>query len=245
MKKILLSTLALMMSFGVMAQRNIDLSVEEFLEPTSITSNTQTGTPVSIVAVIKNNSAVDTVKVGDTLVFQAALRNLQNQVYTATNLLFRLATQEILPGDTQHFRTGFNWGSYLINSQRVNLTLIVWITNQPDLPLDNGTNNALAQEMDYINPNGFGVSVSNVSASEANIYPNPSSGNVTVSLNQAEVGATTKIEVFDLTGKLVRTINSNEVTDISVDLTELNTGIYTMKVTNGTKVTSNKITITK
>jgi hypothetical protein len=244
MKKILLSTLALIMSFGLMAQRNIDLSVDSFITPeTSIQGSTQTGTQFAIQAVLTNNSSVDTVKVGDTLIFQSSL-TIPGGVVRGP-LLFRLVSQEILPGDTQHFNTNFAWTSYLINSTRVTVNLVVFLTNRPNLPIDNGTNNAYAEEMDYINPNGFGVSVTSVNEGEASVFPNPAVNNVTVSLSQAEVDASTQIVIYDLTGKVVKSMTSKEVTNISVDVSELSSGVYTMKVTNGEHVSSNKLTVTK
>lgn len=247
MKKILLLTLTLSFGLASFAQRTIDLSVEEFLAPTAITSNTQTGTPVSIQAVIKNNSTTDTVMVGDTLIFQAAIRNLQNQAFTATSLLFRLATQEILPGDTQHFRLGFTWGSYLLKSARVNLSLIVWLTNRPELALDNGANNTLVQEMDYINPNGFGVSVegATATATEAKAYPNPTNGNVSFTIPYAEVQKNITMSITNLMGKEIFSKTVSSVDDLSADLSGLNNGIYLVQIKSGETTFNTKVTVAK
>lgn len=247
MKKILLSTLALVLGISSYAQtRNVDLSVESFIEPQQITSNTTQGTIVNLVAVLRNNSSTDTVKVGDTLIFQSTVRTLQNQVFVATNLLFRLVSRPIEPGDTQHFRFAYTANRYLINSQRMNLTLIVFLTNRPELTLDNGTNNALAEEMDYINPNGFGVNVKNASALEAQMYPNPTStGNVLISLTAAEVGATTIIRIYDLQGKLIKEIDAADKKKISVDVSDLKNGIYNIQTVNGSLTSNSKLTIAK
>lgn len=247
MKKILLSTLVLVLTLGANAQtRNIDLSVESFIEPQQITSNTTQGTVVSLVAVLQNNSSTDTVKVGDTLIFQSTIRTLQGQTFVATNLLFRLVDRPIEPGDTQHFRLGYTANRYLINSQRVNLTLVVFLTNQPNLPLDNGTNNALAEEMDYINPNGFGVGVETVNTDQAKVYPNPANVNtVNITLNSAEVGASTTIRIFDLSGKLVKEINAADKKTVNIDISDLKNGIYSLQTINGSTKTVNKLTIAK
>lgn len=227
------------------AQRNIDLSVEEFISPTQINSNTQSGTPVSIHAVIKNNSTMDTVQVGDTLIFQSTIRTTTNQVVTGTNLLFRLATAPIFPGDTQHFRLGYTWNQYFIDSRRVNLTLLVWVSNRPDLPLDNGTNNFLSVEMDYINPNGFGVSVTDIDAQSALVYPNPTSAAVKVSIPSVEVNSDIKLVLTDLAGKAIVTKNFTNAEDMKLNTSSLENGIYLLKVENGENTYSTKVTVAK
>lgn len=245
MKKILLLTIAGLCSAGLMAQRSIDLSVESFISPTKITSNTQSGTPVSIHAVLKNNSSTDTVKVGDTLVFQSSIRTTTNQVLVATTLVFRLSTKEILPGDTQHFRTAFTWNQYLIDSRRVNLTLLVWVSNRPDLPLDNGANNFLSQEMDYINPNGFGVSVTNITKSEVNVYPNPTSSDINISLPSVVVNQDIKVNITDLSGKVVATKTFTSADNMKMNIEALENGVYLLNMVNGDNTLTSKVTVAK
>jgi hypothetical protein len=61
------------------------------------------------------------------------------------------------------------------------------------------------------------------------VYPNPFSERVTIS-NQSELNLT--IEVSDITGKLIKSVQSNE-SSISMDLNELTTGVYFITVNNG------------
>jgi len=245
MKKILLSSLAILMGCSVFAQRSIDLSVDSFITPKVINSNTQTGTPISIHAVMTNNSATDTVKVGDTLIFQSTLRTTANQVITGTQALFRIVDRPILPGDTQHFKLNYTWNSYLINSMRVNLTLIVWVTNRPDLPIDNGTNNALVTEMDYINPNGFGVSVANIDTKSASVYPNPAINKVQIDIPAIEVNKSVEVSLTDLTGKVLLAESFDNTAQLEMNTQTLKNGVYLMKVVNGSNVYSSKVVVSK
>jgi hypothetical protein len=61
------------------------------------------------------------------------------------------------------------------------------------------------------------------------VYPNPFSERVTIS-NQSELNLA--IEVSDITGKLIKSVQSNE-SSISMDLNELTTGVYFITVNNG------------
>ena len=243
MKKILLSSLAILFASSMFGQRTIDLSVESFISPTQINSNTQTGTPINILAVIKNNDATDTVKVGDTLIFQSTLRTTTNQVITGTNVLFRIANRKINPGDTQHFSLSYLWGSYLVNSVRVNLTLLVWVTNRPELPLDNGTNNFLSVEMDYINPNGFGVSIDEISTVGITVFPNPATTSINITLPKMQVNKDIIVTLTDLAGKTILTKSFASISELKLSTKSLDNGIYLMNIENGENSYSSKVTI--
>jgi hypothetical protein len=61
------------------------------------------------------------------------------------------------------------------------------------------------------------------------IYPNPSNGHITVELDNTEKYKTEDIKLMDFTGKLVKQIEI-EGTKTSVDLYDLNPGIYLIQV---------------
>lgn len=88
------------------------------------------------------------------------------------------------------------------------------------------------------------VSVSEINKTNyLNIFPNPTSGIVTISSSQAIAS----IDVFDVTGKLVYSQQyNNKQTNSSLDLFNLSNGIYFIhaKTENG-QSNSNKIVITK
>jgi len=78
------------------------------------------------------------------------------------------------------------------------------------------------------------------------IYPNPVRGNAIVSLNLSCSGMA-KIDVFDVLGNQVKSISQNienrENNSILVNLAELNTGVYFIKLKiscNGQEYVFNK-----
>ena len=77
------------------------------------------------------------------------------------------------------------------------------------------------------------------------IYPNPANEQLNVELLFAESNAVT-LELFDLTGKSVGSSNSTQAitpNHFTIDVANLNRGVYILKVTNGNKVTTSKVTI--
>jgi endonuclease I len=74
------------------------------------------------------------------------------------------------------------------------------------------------------------------------IYPNPSiNGVVNVSFNTTQ--SISKIEVFDISGKITNTYNGTNLSSNTLTIDNLNTGIYFLKVTTLTAVLTKKIVI--
>ncbi|MAE09402.1 MAG: hypothetical protein CL661_11925 [Bacteroidetes bacterium] len=69
-----------------------------------------------------------------------------------------------------------------------------------------------------------------------NLYPNP----VTTSLNLYNISDVTKIEVYDITGKLVRTVQLDSAQEVSIDVADLNVGVYIVNVYNDSGVQTAK-----
>jgi hypothetical protein len=74
-----------------------------------------------------------------------------------------------------------------------------------------------------------------------NVYPNPASDVINVTLNK-EVSAT--ITVLDVTGKVVKTSTINGTTT-SINTTGLSNGVYYVNITDGTSVSTEKVVIKK
>lgn len=68
------------------------------------------------------------------------------------------------------------------------------------------------------------------------MYPNPANN----SLNLSNISDVNKIEVYDVTGKLIRTIATEGVENVTIDVTDLNTGVYILNATNKTGVQTTK-----
>ena len=102
-----------------------------------------------------------------------------------------------------------------------------WILTVQDLFSDNGGS---------INSFGLEIctevvlSVNENNLSQFDLYPNPSSGRVEVRLD-SNSGQELNVQVFDINGRVLKTfkpnVNSN---DFSFDLSELNSGIYLVKL---------------
>jgi len=76
-----------------------------------------------------------------------------------------------------------------------------------------------------------------VNANFFNIYPNPASERVNISLNDY-IGEKANIEIFDNGGKLMsnKSIDQIEVKSYAIDLTNYNSGIYTATIIVGDKM---------
>lgn len=74
-----------------------------------------------------------------------------------------------------------------------------------------------------------------------NVYPNPASDVINVTLNK-EVAAS--ITVVDVTGKVVKTSTING-TSASINTTGLSNGVYYVNITDGTSVSTEKVVIKK
>ena len=76
---------------------------------------------------------------------------------------------------------------------------------------------------------------------EASIYPNPSNGNFTVSMNQTDF-VSSSLEIFDITGKqIMNTIITSNQTNISTK--NWRKGIYFARITSGDKLITKKVIV--
>lgn len=92
---------------------------------------------------------------------------------------------------------------------------------------------------------GAGVS-ENDQVAISQVYPNPARQTVRTTF-ETKSNADVKIELFDLLGNNVKTVNYGKVTagtyNSNIDLSGLNTGIYLIQVTAGTSTTTQKLVI--
>ena len=71
------------------------------------------------------------------------------------------------------------------------------------------------------------------------VYPNPSTGNITVTLNSEDY---TTLHILDVSGKVCVEIKVTENTQ-TIDITNLNNGVYILKFTGETNTYTSKISI--
>jgi hypothetical protein len=77
--------------------------------------------------------------------------------------------------------------------------------------------------------------------SSVNVYPNPTSGPVQISIGRDVVGAS-GIEIFDVTGKLVTRVNDLNGRDhVTIDLSAMPAGMYIGMLKSGRETHSFKI----
>ncbi|MBS1619605.1 MAG: DUF4397 domain-containing protein [Bacteroidetes bacterium] len=71
------------------------------------------------------------------------------------------------------------------------------------------------------------------------LYPNPTSSKINISLK----GQANTVEVMNLTGAVVKTINANGAENITINTSDLSAGIYTMHITTRNGVANAKFTV--
>jgi hypothetical protein len=246
MKKVLL-TLALALTAGFShAQRAIDWSVEEIILPTSLTS-TASATSFTFEIVLKNNGT-DQVLIGDTVGYQISASQGANVIFALPNggVYIREVTKNMSAGDTMHLTGAFSIGIRPNLSVNVTLRAFSQIFNRKTsggiTPETSFTNNSKTRDMVWFNPQGWGVSVNNVTASNLSVSPNPASDVINVSVNLVDPSKTSELTVTDMTGRVVYTETINGAsTVISTDA--LVSGMYIIQVKNGDLISTSKVSV--
>jgi len=80
------------------------------------------------------------------------------------------------------------------------------------------------------------VGIADLSASGISIYPNPTSGKLTIDNGELTIQS---IEITDITGKVVKSFSNFQNSEI--DLSNLNSGIYFIKLQTDKQVFTTKI----
>ena len=89
------------------------------------------------------------------------------------------------------------------------------------------------------------ASIKDVSFEGFNLYPNPSNGNFNLQFETAST-APVKLQLFDLTGRLVREMQFSDVAarfSESISFKNTAKGLYLLKIKNGSKQTTRKLVI--
>lgn len=104
-------------------------------------------------------------------------------------------------------------------------------------------NNFLLKEMKW---KSIGKLSLNTVAFENNIsaYPNPANATINVALNYVQQGATT-IELINLNGQVVVSQNATDMfnTSNSMDVSNLEKGLYILTITNGDATYTRKVSV--
>ncbi len=90
-----------------------------------------------------------------------------------------------------------------------------------------------------------GVEENEIFAQNISLYPNPSNGLLKVQIKDISTG-TLQIKVTDISGRLVKTFTFNNFTSsLSLDISELNNGLYLMQFSQHQLTTTKKISLIK
>lgn len=252
MKKTILFTLLFAVGIAVQAQRTIDWSVEEIFEPTELVSNESSNTtPFPVHFSVKNNGT-DVVKVGDTILYQADIYAGATRIVQG-NLFFRVVNRELAVGDTLHIRINLSINARLAESANVSASITSFMVNigsSDPIALEGqatGNNNTLRKDIVWYNFQKWGVSNKPLEfKNNILMYPVPANDVLNLELLMVE-GNEVTVEIYDLQGKLVinETTLLNNGNAVSINTSSLEAGLYTIKVKNGTKISTSKFSVTE
>jgi len=254
MKKIftvLLSTLVGSMAY---AQRVVDVSVVEIVNPTVLNS-TSSGTTFTMNLSCKNDGP-DDLMMGDTIFSSWILGSLGNQVIdqkpnganqgvvTISGTLQR----DVIAGDTFHYVATVTSTFYATQTLEVNLIATVIMRNLPDLAFEpQGTfaNNRALKKITWFNEEQWPLGNNELTEGNVVVYPNPAAGNVTISALTLDATSSTTVRVFNLQGQEVYSniLAAGSLENINVDASALNNGVYVVQLVNGENVQTSKMVV--
>jgi hypothetical protein len=238
MKKLYVIVALLATSFAGFSQgRTIDLQISEIISPKSIHS----GVTVQVKAVMKNNGPAD-FNMTDTILYRSVLQT------TPTQWLATRPGRILKTGDTMHLNMNITGYSFTGTANTTFCVQVIGVNRSMDsvkVELTTGVNNLLCETI-WFTDGTSGVLSMNAQIADATIYPNPVIGQAVIRFTNPEAAAVT-VEIMDLTGKTVKTIeagtrNVGEQT-IELDALNLDSGVYMYTLTSGKYIVTKKFTV--
>lgn len=253
MKKNLLLVFAAVSMGSTFAQK-IDWSTDAIIKPTEIRSSTTTGSTVTYQISMKNLGP-DSAMVGDTVLFQIGIVNSSNQAIvvapSASNFYFKVLNKKVRIGDTVSYSGSFTFGTYTYPSQYVKVIAVSHLINASrGIKFETATsianNTKTSADITWFNPQGWPVSTKNANLAQTKVTPTLAQNEVTVSMNNFEVGSDVTISVVDITGRVLQSnsfaAGNNEY---KINVADLSNGNYFVRITNGSKTSVEKIVVQK
>ena len=117
--------------------------------------------------------------------------------------------------------TSWTLKSYALNTY-ANQTIRIGIKNV--------TADAYFMMVDDFKVTSSNLAVNEVLSSKFSVYPNPTNGQIF--LSNAEGISVSEISMTDLNGRVVKTVKLGDVTEASVDISDLSAGIYMMNISS-------------
>ena len=84
----------------------------------------------------------------------------------------------------------------------------------------------------------LGVNTNSVVSNDFSVFPNPSKDIINVSNNSTSIKS---IEITDLNGRVVKTVNALDSSNVQVTISDLSTGVYMMKILSDKGTTTKKV----
>jgi len=246
MKKTL-TLLLVMLTATTFAQ--IDLAITSIDQPTYIKDNIDGATTDFTLQFTMQNKG-DALSAGDTLVYVFGIINRDatpNAFIINPASTFLLLAQEIPTGGTITTpASNLRVNGIIGETTNIDLALSAYVYNRTTNPVDADSSDNVVLES-ILWEKQYGASVANLTYNE-NIaaYPNPANETLNVNLLFAQ-SSDVKVELFDLAGKVAtapENVNAVSPTEYKLDVAGLEKGVYILKVTNGTSVSTRKVTIT-
>jgi len=130
------------------------------------------------------------------------------------------------------------WDTLVVNLDTImpvlgNFAIIAWTELATDIDNSNDT----ASKNIFGEPNTIGEQ--NDFENSISVYPKPAQNTITISGNIKD----SEIEIYNLNGSLIRNLGLAKEEELKIDVSDLNSGIYILKVSNDNKVFSEKISI--
>ena len=232
----------------------VDWAIKSIKSPTELES-TSTGTNFNLtiefenkgsLAINPNDSLILSLFIYDKETNSLVLEFPSNARFGAAQIL--ILNDEIAAGETHDISIPLVSGQIFLESRNVRLDVNSYLLDRSNtVHDDDSTNNTLSKDMVWWNQQKWNVTVEDVAYNSDNIavYPNPANDQLNVQLLFAESNAVS-IELLNLTGKVVASLNHNQAISpnrYTLDVADLSKGVYILKVTNGTKVSTSKVTI--
>ena len=232
---------------STMSIAQLDWAVKSIDKPVDLYTNDDGTTEV--VAQVTLENLGETIPAGDTFTIALAIfRGGDGALLVASPNYTLLNPSESVKGS-------------ILTTAEISFKINAGITGSVDMPIFMGAlsyhRNITSPKEDIDSNNNFllkemkGKSIGKLSlntvAFENNIsaYPNPANATINVALNYVQQGATT-IELINLNGQVVVSQNATDMfnTSNSMDVSNLEKGLYILTITNGDATYTRKVSVT-
>jgi hypothetical protein len=244
MKKSLTLLLLAIASFGY---AQVDIALTSIDKPEFIQDGGTNGTAFELQFTATNKGTA--LAAGDSIIFAWAILN-----EARTQIIVNANSEIFIVGSAVASGASFQSPTYNVslNNQTlgatvpINMAVFAYVYNRSTSPVDaDSTDNTLFKS--YLWEKQYGASISSTSYNDDNlaVYPNPVSEELNVNLLFAQSN-NVSIQLMDLTGKVV-VDNSNIIglspNNYTMGVAGLENGLYILRVANGDKVSTTKVTV--